>query len=145
MAQPRNFDILDYLNDLYLNRVMPGIDVGKAGGYHNRHGNENTDAAEEIEENKKKRIDIPNAKIRYFQLGYEQDVEEYNETGTESSSADGTENEQGGTGYNEIFNEGAQKNGLGGGYTEDVVKISENNPTKSIVQNAKTLADDLII
>ena len=76
---PNQFDILDYLNDVYMNKIIPTIDVSNAGGHHNIHGNEN-DAKEEINENNKKRIHIPNAEIKYFQVGQQEDFEEYNES-----------------------------------------------------------------
>ena len=135
----KKFDILDYLNDIYMAKVAPSIDVTKAGGYNNIHSNENN-AQEEIQENNKKRIDIPNAKIRYFQIELEQDVEEHNESGTDKSSSE--ETRQGGTGYNQVSDETtAQETDVG-----DIIKISDgNNPIQTIVQSTKKVADDLII
>ena len=142
IPENNNFDILDYLNDVYMNRVMPGIDVGKAGGYHNIHDNEN-DAKEEISENNKKRINIPNAEIKHFQVEQERDFEEYDEPANQSSGDEPTGED--GKGYNEIFNEGTQKGGIGGSYTPNVVKISQKKPTQNIAPPKKDIAEDIII
>ena len=142
MVDNKGFDILSYLNDMYMARVAPTIDVEKAGGYHNIHGNEN-DAKEEISENNKKRIHIPNAEIKHFQVEQQGDFEEYDEPANQSSGDEPTGED--GKGHNEILDEKIKKGGIGGSYTENVVKISENNPTKRLISSKQNISQDIII
>ena len=143
MVDNKGFDILSYLNDMYMARIAPTIDVERAGGYHNIHDNEN-DAKEEISENNKKRINIPNAEIKHFQVEQERDFEEYDEPANQSSSDEPTGKD--GTGHNEVFDEKIKTGGFGGSYTENVVKISENNPTKRLITSKQnTTAEEVFI
>ena len=139
-----NFDILDYLNDMYMNKIIPSIDVNNAGGYHNIHHNENQ-AQEEISEKNKKRIHIPNAEIKYFQLGQPEDDEEHYEE--EDTSSSGEQSGEDGTGYNEVFSQGAQKGSSSRGYTDNIVQISEKNPIKKTISTGgqQNPSQDLII
>lgn len=85
------FDILDYLNDMYLHKLGSNIDVQNAGGQHNIHGTKNKQAKENILEINKKRIHIPNAEIRPFSNRRGIDDETDNEPETTGS----TDNETG--------------------------------------------------
>ena len=122
----QKFDILSYLNDLYMSKVTPSIDVLHSGGYHNIHDNNNK-AEEQIEENNKKRIHIPNAEIKHFQAKQQGNFEEYNEPtdegfGDEQSRKDGK-------GDYVISDETEQKGRIGGSLAEKVVKISDGPST----------------
>ena len=130
---PNQFDILDYLNDVYMNKIIPTIDVSNAGGHHNIHGNEN-DAKEEINENNKKRIHIPNAEIKYFQVGQQEDFEEYNEsTQDDTGTSKNKYINQDGAGNNETSFKGTEERSISGSNPQDIVKISEKNPTKKLI------------
>ena len=136
------FDILDYLNQVYMHRMAPSIDVAHAGGHHNIHDNGNN-AEEEITEKNKKRIYIPNAKIKHFQVRWEQDIEEHNEP--EDAGSGGEQSGEDGTGYNEVSDERTQKGSIGGGYSQDVIQISDKNPTRKLLALQKDPSQDIII
>ena len=125
------FDILSYLNDLYMAKITPTLNITNAGGYHNIHNDNknNKTKEEEILKNNKKRINIPNAEIKHFSVGSEENIEEYNESNDDTSST--TSEQQGGTGNNEVSNETSEKGHPGGYLAEKVIKISDEN-TKTI-------------
>ena len=106
------FDILNYLNDLYVSKVTPQINIQKAGGYHNIHNNkdETNKDKEDILEINKKRINIPNAEIKHFSLRQQEDFTEYNES--ETTSPRRKQSKQNGTGYNEVSGETKQQREL---------------------------------
>lgn len=80
MEQEKPFDILDYLNTIYMRSTAPQIDVLNAGGQFNRFGDEKKDAIdEEILEINKKRISIPNAEIKHFSYQQHGDIKDNNE------------------------------------------------------------------
>ena len=116
------FDILDYLNDLYMAKMAPQINVQKAGGHYNIHDHDNNKAKEEIQEINKKRIDIPNAEIRYFSYQQQGDFEEHNEPETTPSPKH--QSRKNGKRDHEIFDEGEQERGTSGGVAgEEVIEI----------------------
>ena len=111
------FDILDYLNDMYMHKVAPDLHIQEAGGHNNIHGDSNqTD--EKIMEINKKRIHIPNAQIKYFshQRG---DIEEYNEPETSSTGKHKTR--ENGKGYDKSLDE--QDTTENSQVTEEVIEI----------------------
>ena len=114
------FDILTYLNDIYMVKMAPEIDVKHAGGYHNRHQNNDTEDKEILEINKK-RIHIPNAEIKYFSLGQQENFEEYNEPKTSSIKYKSTK--QNGKRYNEVSNETEQERSTSGNITQEVITL----------------------
>ena len=97
-----NFDILDYLNQVYMTKVMPDVNINKVGI------SEEEKEKEEILENKKRRINIPDAEIKHFSLRSEEDVEEYNEPEDDPDP----EEQPNGTGDHETSPKRAQKRGL---------------------------------
>ena len=122
----QNFDILDYLNDLYMAKITPDINIKHAGGHYNIHNKEDDKVIEDDDEenlvkNNKKRIHIPNAEIKHFSLGVEESIEEHNEPGTEPSTDSG--DEQDGTGNNVVSDETREKGSHSGGVTDEVVEI----------------------
>lgn len=118
----QKFDILNYLNDIYMHKMASRIDVTKAGGHHNIHDNENTKAEEEIMEINKKRIHIPNAQIKYFSHQQQRDVEEYNEPETSSSTKQRTRKSR--ARHNKVSDEGEQEGSIGGNVTnQEIVEI----------------------
>jgi hypothetical protein len=118
--EPQSFDILSYLNDIYLYKSGNQINTQSAGGHHNIHGDSNqTD--EKILEINKKRINIPNAEIKPFSYRQLGDVEEYNEPSPTSSSTKSTR--KNGTRRNEVSSETEQEGGFGGSITEEVIEI----------------------
>ena len=124
MEQEKPFDILDYLNTIYMQSTAPSIDVLRAGGQFNRFGDERKDAIdEEILEINKKRIHIPNAEIRHFSYQQQGDIEEYNEPEA-SSSKPVKRTRKNGARHNKISDEGEQERGIGGSITEkEVIEI----------------------
>ena len=81
-----SFDILDYLNDMYLQKQGSTISIFDAGGQQNIHGKANNKVDETILEINKKRIHIPNAQINKFSDRYRVDDEEHNEPETSSTT-----------------------------------------------------------
>ena len=115
MDQEKPFDILDYLNTIYMKSTAPQIDVLSAGGNFNRFGDdEKKDKIdEEILEINKKRIHIPNAEIKQFSYQQQGDVEEYNEpeaTGTKRVKR----TRKNGKRHNEASPESEPEGGFGG-------------------------------
>lgn len=110
-----DFDILTYLNDMYIMRNGPQIDVNHAGGFHNRY-DDNNNVDKNILEINKKRIHIPNARITNFSIRQQENIKEYNESETDSSGDEQTK--QNGKRYNETFDERKQE------------RSNQNNPLK---------------
>ena len=83
-----NFDILDYLNNIYMHKMGNEIDVLKAGGHYNIHSNDDENKTqEEMLEINKKHIDIPNAQIKFFSHR-QGDIEQHNETKDDTNPID---------------------------------------------------------
>ena len=97
-----NFDILDYLNQVYMTKVMPDVNIEKVGI------SEEEKEKEEILENKKRRINIPDAEIKHFSLRPEENIEEYNEPEDNPDPAEQSD----GTGDNEAPTQRTQKGRL---------------------------------
>ena len=123
--EQKPFDILDYLNTIYMKSAAPQIDVLHAGGNFNRFGDDDRKDKidEEILEINKKRIHIPNAEIRQFSYQQQGDVEEYNEP-----EAGGTKpvkrSRKNGKRDNEASSETEQERGISGGIAnEEIVEI----------------------
>ena len=115
MDQEKPFDILDYLNTIYMQSTAPSIDVLRAGGQFNRFGDdEKKDAIdEEILEINKKRIHIPNAEIKQFSYQQQGDIEEYNEPET-ARTKPVKRARKNGKRRNEASPEAEQEGGFGG-------------------------------
>ena len=125
MDQEKPFDILDYLNTIYMKSAAPQIDVLHAGGNFNRFGDdEKKDAIdEEILEINKKRINIPNAEIKQFSYQQQGDVEEYNEPEAPRSKRV-KRTRKNGKSDNKASVEGEQERGFGGSVTDkEIVEI----------------------
>ena len=125
MEQEKPFDILDYLNTIYMQSTAPQIDVLHAGGHFNRFGDdEKKDAIdEEILEINKKRIHIPNAQIKQFSYQQQGDIEEHNEPET-TSSKPVKRTRKNGSRHNEASVETEQEGGFGGSVTDkEVIEI----------------------
>lgn len=125
MDQEKSFDILDYLNTIYMKSAAPQIDVLHAGGNFNRFGDDEKKNAidEEILEINKKRIHIPNAEIKQFSYQQQGDFEEYNEPETGSSKRV-KRSRKNGKRDNQASDEGEQETGFGGTVTEkEVIEI----------------------
>ena len=124
MDQEKPFDILDYLNTIYMQTAAPQIDVLHAGGHFNRFDDEKKDAIdEEILEINKKRIHIPDAEIKYFSYQQQGDIEEYNEPKTTRSKPN-KRTRKNGARYNEVSDEGEQERSIGGTITkEEIIEI----------------------
>ena len=73
-----SFDILDYLNDMYMAKIAPDLNIEKVRSVNDTKEKNKEDKLQ----NNKKRIHIPNAQIEYFSNRYDEDVEEYNESDT---------------------------------------------------------------
>ena len=132
--QAQSFDILTYLNDMYMAKLAPTIDVNKAGGFHNIHTNGQTKVDEEILEINKKRIHIPNAEIKHFSYRQYQDIEKHNEPdhSTDDTDDDGSNRRdelfkrkfQIGERCDKILDEAEQKGSSGISLTEkDIIEI----------------------
>ena len=81
----QSFDILEYLNSLYMQKIAPDLNIRSTGGHHNIHDDQNNKTDEKILEINKKRIHIPDARIQRF--SYQRgDLEEYNEPETTGST-----------------------------------------------------------
>ena len=123
--EQKPFDILDYLNTIYMKSAAPQIDVLHAGGNFNRFGDDDRKDKidEEILEINKKRIHIPNAEIKQFSYQQQGDVEEYIEpkaTGTKRTKR----TRKNGKRDNEVSDEREQERGIGGGVAnEEIVEI----------------------
>ena len=134
MEDNTNFDILDYLNQTYMMKMAPELNIQQAGGHHNRFGDDEKDAKDEITENNKKRIHIPNAEIKHFSYQQQGDIEEYNEPSNESSGDESTGKD--GKGYNEVSDETKQKGRIGGTLGEKTIKIGKTtikSPIEDII------------
>ena len=119
---PNNkFDILNYLNDLYMAKMAPQIDVMHSGGYHVLHEGDEKSKEEQILENNKKRINIPNAEIKYFSFGQQENIKEYNEP-QDYTIRDEPSGEDG-KGYNEVSNETEQERRPRNSLTTEVIEI----------------------
>ena len=114
-----NFDILDYLNDMYTMNMSGQIDMKHAGGHFNRHDDGTTD--KEILKINKKRIHIPNASIEPFSGGQQEYVEQYNETETESDTIQ--RGKQRRKRDNEISVEREQEGGSSDPLAQEVIEI----------------------
>ena len=89
------------------------INVLQAGGHYNIHDNDNNNKVdEEILEINKKRINIPDAEIKFFSYRQQGDIESNNETQDDTNPTN--ESEQDGEGYNESSSEGEQERKSGG-------------------------------
>ena len=120
------FDILSYLNNMYMAKMTPTIDVQNAGGHYNRMNDNDSknDEDKKILEINKKRIDIPDAEIKYFQYQSQEQVTEYNGDGTtEDSTATKQRGRKNGKRYNEISDETEQTGRFGESLTEEVIEI----------------------
>ena len=120
----QNFDILDYLNDLYMAKITPDISLKRAGGHYNIHADDKViedDDEENLIKNNKKRIHIPNAEIQHFSIGVQEGTQKYNEPSPEPSTNSG--DEQDGTGDNDLSNETGEKGGSSGSIAEETVEI----------------------
>ena len=118
----KQFDILDYLNNIYMHKMGNEIDVMHAGGHHNIHETGESQADKEMLEINKKRINIPNARIKFF--SYRQgDIEQYNETQDDTNSTSNAKSN--GKGYNEVSVEREQKGSTGELFTDqtEVIEI----------------------
>lgn len=116
----QKFDILNYLNDLYIAKVGPQINIKNAGGFHNIHDNQQkTD--EDILEINKKRIHIPNAEIKQFSFGQQENFEEYNEPETDTIGDKQTKYD--GKRRDEVSDETEQERGSSGLPTTEVIEI----------------------
>ena len=125
MDQDKPFDILDYLNTIYMQSTAPSIDVLHAGGQFNRYGDDDKKDKldEEILEINKKRINIPNAEIKQFSYQQQGDIEEHNESQTISSKRNKRARKNGKR-DNETSIETEQEGGFGGSVTpEEVIEI----------------------
>ena len=125
MEQEKPFDILDYLNTIYMQSTAPSIDVLHAGGQFNRFGDDDRKQKidEEILEINKKPIHIPNAEIKHFSYQQHGDVEEYNEPQTTRPKRNKRTRKNGKPDH-EILDEGEQEGGFGGSITEkEVIEI----------------------
>ena len=120
MDQEKPFDILDYLNNIYMKSVGPQIDVLHAGGHFNRFGDdEKKDAIdEEILEINKKRIHIPNAQIKHFSYQQYGDFEKHNEPQTTRTKRVKRPRKNGAR-HNEVPDEGEQERSISGSVTEE--------------------------
>lgn len=109
----QNFDILDYLNNIYMQKMGNEINVLQAGGHYNIHDNDKDNKVDEdILEINKKRIHIPDAEIKFFSYRQQGDVESDNEAQDDSSPT--IEPEQDGEGHNDSSSEGEQERRSGG-------------------------------
>ena len=115
-----NFDILEYLNDMYVMNMTPQINMNHAGGHYNRYGDDSTTDKEILKINKK-RIHIPNASIKPFSGGQQEYIEEYNETETESDSIE--RRKQRGKGDNEVSVEREQEGSSSDPLAQEIVEI----------------------
>ena len=124
MEQDKPFDILDYLNTIYMKSAAPQIDVLHAGGNFNRFDDEKKDKVdEEILEINKKRIHIPNAEIKQFSYQQQTDIEEYNESET-SITKPIERTRKNGKRDNQVSDEREQERGFGGSITDkEVIEI----------------------
>ena len=126
MADNNQFDLLNYLNDMYMVKMADTIDIKHAGGFHNIHTDGQTKVDEEILEINKKRIHIPNAEIKQFSYRQQQDIKEYNETdgNDRDEIEDDTRKRKNGTRTNEVFVEGKQTGGVSIGFTDqEIIEI----------------------
>lgn len=119
----QNFDILDYLNNIYMQKMGNQINVLQAGGHHNIHDNDKENKVdEEILEINKKRINIPDAEIKFFSYRQQGDIEPDNETKDDTSPIN--ESEQDGERHNDSSSEGEQERGSSGVLAgQEVVEI----------------------
>ena len=118
----KQFDILDYLNNIYMHKMGNEIDVMHAGGHHNIHDRGESKEDKEMLEINKKRINIPNARIKFF--SYRQgDIEQHNETQDNTIATSDAKSD--GKGYNEVSSETEQERRSGGLFTEqeEIVEI----------------------
>ena len=115
-----SFDILNYLNDMYMMKIAPQLDVKHAGGYYNIH-QDNNNVDKEILEINKKRINIPNAEIKRFSYRQQDDIKEYNEPETESTGDISTGED--GKGDNDLFTQGEQERSFGSSITKEIIEI----------------------
>lgn len=115
-----NFDILTYLNDIYMAKIAPELDIMHAGGYHNLHDTENNEKEEILEKNKK-RIHIPNARIENFSYGQQENFEEYNEPETDTIGNKRSKSNR--KRRNELSTEGIEEKRSGGVLEQEVIEI----------------------
>lgn len=113
------FDILAYLNNMYMAKITPTIDVQHAGGHHNRHEDVN-DEDKEILQNNKKRINIPDAEIKHFSYQQQGSDAEYYESETENENQT---IKRDGTTSNETSDKNKQTGGFGQSITEEVIQL----------------------
>ena len=120
MNDQQGFDILDYLNDMYVMNLSQQIDVKHAGGHFNRFGDGNN-VDKEILEINKKRIHIPNARIKPFSVRQEEDFGEYNETQSDTITTKSTKQSR--KRSDETSDEDEQEGSFGGPLAKEVVEI----------------------
>ena len=118
----KQFDILDYLNNIYMHKMGNEIDVLHAGGHTNMHDRGESKQDKEMLEINKKRINIPNARINFF--SYRRgNIEQHNETQIDSNPT--SESESNGKRCDKISVETEQQGSSGGLFTdqEEIVEI----------------------
>lgn len=113
------FDILAYLNNMYMAKMTPTIDVQHAGGHYNRHDDVN-DEDKEILQNNKKRIHIPDAEIKHFSYQQQGSDAEYYESETKNENQ---AIKRSGSTNNETSDKNKQTGGFGQSITEEVIEI----------------------
>ena len=117
-----NFDILDYLNNIYMHKMGNEIDVLKAGGHYNIHSNDDENKTqEEMLEINKKHIDIPNTQIRFFSYRPQGDIEQHNETKDDTKPID--ESNSGRKRRDEVSSETEQQERIGGILSQEIIEI----------------------
>ena len=118
----KQFDILDYLNNIYMHKMGNEIDVMHAGGHHNIHNRGDSKEDKEMLEINKKRINIPNASIKFFSHR-QGDIEQHNETEDDSDPTSDAKSD--GKGRDQVSIETKQEGSVGGLFTDqaEVVEI----------------------
>ena len=117
----QSFDILDYLNNIYIQKMGGQVEILKAGGHYNREGENSNEKEDKMLEINKKRINIPDASIKFFSFGQQGDTTEDNETEDDTSRPGQTKSYR--QGYNETSTETEQERRPGGSLTEEVIEI----------------------
>ena len=112
-----SFDILDYLNNIYMHKMGNSIDVVNAGGHYNIHDTNESNKDKEMLEINKKRINIPNAQIRFFS-DRQGDIEQHNETETDTDQSSAPKSSR--KGRDEVSVETEQQERIGGVLTDQV-------------------------
>lgn len=117
----QSFDILDYLNNIYIQKMGGQVELLKAGGHYNREGDNSNEKEDKMLEINKKRINIPDASIKFFSFGQQGDITEDNETEDDTDRPSETKSYR--KGYHETSTETEQERGSSSALTEEVITI----------------------